>query len=67
VKFPRRPGRFGHSPAKQPFSPIRRVFFILSQFPPEETMKQKDAGIVALKQSVAELKETLTHLTRQLN
>ena len=30
-------------------------------------MKQKDAGIVALKQSVAELKETLTHLARQLN
>jgi hypothetical protein len=33
----------------------------------EETVKQKDAEIQALKQSVAELKETLTHLTQKPN
>ena len=33
----------------------------------EETMKQKDAEILALKQSVAELKEILTHLTQRPN
>jgi len=33
----------------------------------EETVKQKDAEIQTLKQSVAELKETLTHLTQKPN